>query len=654
MLSLDNFQIAAICTGIIISLSVLLWYFVMHKRASLKRRIERSPTPPSMKQNRRKKGNKHKKKNKSKKRSNSIPNIPKVSKTKESNAKNKIMLKSVEKSKSADHIDTDADHKEESKADVINVNDVIDSNDGLILEEKDIEMETECKYNETEIKQSNADEKNSNTEIIQLLSSLNDQFDQLIVGINEINKTLQNGQNDLQHSIPSKQNNQSLNIIQTIQFVLYLPLRILFNIKAILIFVLALSISIYFYKDELNNEFGINIDKFGELVIDYYIYPQQTIDRYMMKCAENIKYIKEYNKDITQRLDVDIIENWRKYEIKYDEYSDAFNQKLFYSKENQDINIRQLVLIGVTGTGKSLFGNRLAGFDNDTDIDNNGYFIVSGDIESCTKNISKLIVYNLYSINISILDTPGIFDTDDKDIINQHNLIEYLKGSDGVNAFLLVLKKERLSKFIQSMLIQFQDKFGKQFWSHLIFVINFWSERDKQGWDKWKIKFVEKIRNDFGLNDTRKYPLSIVGLNNYGSYKLEIAQDLIPNIPDSRLNCDEFKSPFDSLRNETVTLYGKIEKLVMERTEKLKNRNKECIEIKHGLKSLRWFDGKIKYEQEARIDDIHKEMHVNCDSLTVNEIDNITEGLMMKSVFNDNDNKNIIKLKSDTIDYKQT
>merc|ERR1712228_160208 len=139
----------------------------------------------------------------------------------------------------------------------------------------------------------------------------------------------------------------------------------------------------------------------------------------------------------------------------------GIEHQINYNVENTDFNIRQLVIIGPTGTGKSLFANRLSGYQGDSD--SNGYFQASENMHSRTTKLSKLIVYNLHSINISILDSPGTFDSNNNDIVYQHNLIKYLQGSNGINSFVLILKKERISKFIQTMLKDFHQTFGDKF-----------------------------------------------------------------------------------------------------------------------------------------------------------------------------------------------
>ena len=68
---------------------------------------------------------------------------------------------------------------------------------------------------------------------------------------------------------------------------------------------------------------------------------------------------------------------------------------------------------------------------------------------------------------------------------------------------------------------KFHNTFGDKFWSHLIFIINFWNKRDSKNWNRWSVDFMNKVRKDFNL-DVNKYPLHIVGLNNFESYRTEI------------------------------------------------------------------------------------------------------------------------------------
>ena len=472
----------------------------------------------------------------------------------------------------------------------------------------------------------------------------------MIHAINQINDTLK----DREYTDKSTEPEPVGSImIKYITFLIYLPFKLIFNLKYILIFIIFTIVLSYFYRNKLNDNLGINMDEIGEWIINHYIFPQQTIDKYLIECDKNINDIKEYNKEITLRLDIDINDKWNgEYSPKYDEYLNAFNKQIFYLKENEDTNIRQLVLIGVTGTGKSLFGNRLAGIYGDDDADY--FFGVSGDIKSFTKNISKLVVLNFYeNVNISILDTPGIFDTENEDIINQNNLIKYLKGSGGINAFLLILKKERLSQIIQKMLKQFENNLGNEFWKHLIFIVNFWNERDRNGWNQWKSEFTQKIRNDFNLTDKVIYPLHIIGLNNYGSYKEEIKNELIPNIPKNRLNSDKFISPLKDLKDDMIILNRKLKQLIDKRIKKIKNIKIKCDELKYTLEDLRWFSSKIKKEDEINIDNFNDEMYLYCYQNVENlEINEIVNEFKSKQILNENETTNIIKLKTGVIDYK--
>ena len=67
----------------------------------------------------------------------------------------------------------------------------------------------------------------------------------------------------------------------------------------------------------------------------------------------------------------------------------------------------KLMLLGLTGAGKSRLGNKLSG---------NNLFKESDGSDSCTKNIDK--AFNQF--NVEIIDTPGLADTDNEE---KENLI---------------------------------------------------------------------------------------------------------------------------------------------------------------------------------------------------------------------------------------
>ena len=476
--------------------------------------------------------------------------------------------------------------------------------------------------------------------VLDRLDELNDKFDILITAIQDINETLKENKNEA----PSRCScigciiKLFLSVIHFISIILSI-----FNWK--FLFTTA-CFCFYFFQDDINDYFNTNISALMHSVANHIIFPQLAFDAYFRESKPHILALQ------TTKIQSEgkIISKWAEYEQQYNRYNELIEHQINYHTENIDPSIRQVVLIGPTGSGKSLFANRLSGYQGDSDA--NGYFQASENMQSCTTKLSKLIVYNLHAVNISVLDTPGIFDSDDRDIVYQHNLINYLQGSNGINSFLLILKKERLSNFIQTMLKDFHQTFGDKFWSHLIFVINFWNERERKNWEKWRESFRNRIREDFNLTNSGKYPLHIVGLNNFGSYKLEIKRDLIPKIPSQRLESDLFVSPMDTFKNDTLRLHEQINDLMSTMAQKQQKINLHCTELKYINSWIAWLSPKTIVENGKKIEEIKKVIHEKCnyDALQSAEIVNIQRKLRQFTVVDKDDE--LRRLESPRVDYQ--
>ena len=105
-----------------------------------------------------------------------------------------------------------------------------------------------------------------------------------------------------------------------------------------------------------------------------------------------------------------------------------------FDEENLNGSIYRVVMLGKTGTGKSTYGNRMYG--DTSEEGNRGPFSTSGSETSETTEIKKVMV-RVGSQKLSLVDTPGIFDSNKKDRFYANDLVEFLRGCGGVNAFLI-------------------------------------------------------------------------------------------------------------------------------------------------------------------------------------------------------------------------
>ena len=60
-----------------------------------------------------------------------------------------------------------------------------------------------------------------------------------------------------------------------------------------------------------------------------------------------------------------------------------------------------------------------------------------------------------------------------------------MRGSGGVNAFVVVTRMLRLDQHDRAMLNEFQDMFGKMdFWSHVLIVVNLCGDSNVKEWTR--------------------------------------------------------------------------------------------------------------------------------------------------------------------------
>ena len=117
-----------------------------------------------------------------------------------------------------------------------------------------------------------------------------------------------------------------------------------------------------------------------------------------------------------------------------------------------------IVLLGETGSGKSSFGNFVAG-DN--------VFEVSDDSNSCTKDtISKI---SKLDPEIAIVDTPGLLDSSGSDKVHYDKMQKVIKKMEHIHFILIIINYTlpRFTSSVQHMIKFLCNIFPKNFAHHV-------------------------------------------------------------------------------------------------------------------------------------------------------------------------------------------
>lgn len=158
--------------------------------------------------------------------------------------------------------------------------------------------------------------------------------------------------------------------------------------------------------------------------------------------------------------------------------------------------MKNILLIGETGTGKSSLGNFILGED---------YFVVSNEPNSCTNKIvgrkSKL------DENIFVIDTPGYNDTKGSDRKNFEDVLEYFCKGKKLEFVLLTLnfQSPRFPFSCQNFIKFLCNVFPKNFCKHIGIVFTHYDH-------EYQTKINKKKEVDPRETPTKKYVPEIMKL----------------------------------------------------------------------------------------------------------------------------------------------
>ena len=141
-----------------------------------------------------------------------------------------------------------------------------------------------------------------------------------------------------------------------------------------------------------------------------------------------------------------------------------------------------LILVGSTGQGKSTLGNFLLKPELDHIWDENGQrrtFQVGEDRLSCTQHCA---VSTSGDGSVTIMDTPGLNETHQKDLGYMINVVKSAHVLGSVHAVILVMKTEsRMDQTYKDTVLYYQQLFGAEtFAAHLVIVHPDFKESSKK------------------------------------------------------------------------------------------------------------------------------------------------------------------------------
>merc|ERR1712032_1703157 len=229
-----------------------------------------------------------------------------------------------------------------------------------------------------------------------------------------------------------------------------------------------------------------------------------------------------------------------------------------------------LVLLGRTGTGKSVLTNRLAG--DDSERGDEGPAKTSRAGKSCTTAPEIIACKKIGGKTLYTVDSGGFADTEDRDEDHTNMLCKFLRGCGGINAFVLTKNcaDPRITKETKEALKIYEDCFGADFYKHMI-IVGSHADADSTELDAWESDEIDlraelmqalqlKRSKELSKSDREGIPTIPIGVENFEEAVEEI-QSLLKTKFRNKITDPVLNSPIDKLEKVTQKLRLKCEQV---------------------------------------------------------------------------------------------
>eukprot|EP01083_Nonionella_stella_P213498 770010_1 len=281
---------------------------------------------------------------------------------------------------------------------------------------------------------------------------------------------------------------------------------------------------------------------------------------------------------------------------------------------------RVVMVIGPTGFGKSLIANRLLG--NEHDIDDimeskECDFTVAegGNTKSVTNKLNKKskIVHitaeesKEESFVLSVVDTPGAFDSNDNDDDYNNMMTHYFAACGGINVFAIFFKYDgKMTNKYKKLLKQYAQFFGDGLWKHCsIFITrcDMDSKQRKKAVTKGLQTTKDQIHSDLkeiSNGQCDDVPIYTFGMENFKQSIFDFLASLMDdqNAFYNKYKCKNNQSPIDVLYRELEGEVKQHKKLV----DELHDISEKAKEAKDKVNFDKWttLANKLQADEELR------------------------------------------------------